>query len=112
MWHENGEVIAGLVRQAELKLDTASQGLLIKSSESKAWIEVDPKTQAAIVERLSKQKAEQGSYLVSLDAKLTNARYLQSAPPAVVQETKDRREETVMLLSKLDEQLAAFSPKP
>lgn len=112
MWHENGEVISGLVRQAELKLDTASQGLLIKSSESKAWIEVNPKTQAAIVERLTKQKAEQGSYLVSLDAKLANARYVQSAPPAVVQETKDRREETVMLLSKLDEQLAAFSPKP
>ncbi len=112
MWHENGEVIAGLVRQAELKLDPASLGLLIKSSESKAWIEVDPRTQAAIVERLTKQKTEQGSYLTSLDAKLANARYLQSAPPAVVQETKDRREETVMLLSKLDEQLAAFSPKP
>ena len=112
MWQGNGDVIAGLVRQAELKLDPASQGLLIKSSESKAWIEVDPKTQAAIVERLASQKVEQGSYLVSLDAKLANARYVQSAPPAVVQETKDRREETVMLLSKLDEQLAAFSPKP
>ena len=112
MWHENGEVISGLVRQAELKLDPASQGLLIKSSESKAWIEVDSKTQVAIVERLTKQKAEQGSYLVGLDAKLANDRYVQSAPPAVVQETKDRREETVMLLSKLDEQIAAFSPKP
>jgi valyl-tRNA synthetase len=112
MWYTNGEVIAGLVRQAELKLDPVSQGLLIKNSESKAWIEVDPKTQAAIIERLGKQKVEQGSYLTSLDAKLANERYIQSAPAAIVQETKDRREETLMLISKLDEQLAAFSPKP
>ncbi len=112
IWYANGEVIAGLVRQAELKLDPASHGMLIKSSESPAWIEVDPQSREGIVNRLTKQKGEQQGYLAGLDSKLANARYVQSAPPAVVQETKDRREEVLVLLSKLDEQLAAFSPQP
>lgn len=111
IWHGNGELIARLVRQAELKQDPEAHGLLIKSSTTKAWIEVDETTRVGILERLGKQKTAQQGYLAGLDAKLGNERYVQSAPPAVLSETRSRREDMLMLLSKLDEQLTSFGAK-
>ena len=71
-----------------------------------AQIEADAATVAARTKRLSQLRDEKRSYLKGLEAKLGNERYVASAPEAVVQQTRDLQAETLMLVSKLDEQLA------
>ena len=78
------------------------------NAPSFAQIELDSDTLRTIISRLESDKVETEIRLRSLDTKLANERYTQSAPAKIVQETRDIREETHMLLSKLDEQLSSL----
>jgi len=72
------------------------------------YLAVSEEEMLAYKHRLTTQLQEKQAYLRSLDARLANEGYVKSAPATVVQDTRDRREETLMLLSKLNEQLAAL----
>jgi len=100
-------LIMKLARVAEVKLVKQGSGLYLGTGSE--WIEADSSRLSARKARLEAQRREKQQHLKGLEAKLGNERYVSSAPPAVVQETRDRREETLMLLSKLDEQLADLS---
>lgn len=104
---KSSAVIARLARASELKLVEQGSGIYLGTA-SPAWIEADPEFVHARKNRLQSQLTEKRTYLKNLDTKLANPKYTQSAPAAVVQETRDRREDTLMLISKLDEQLAAL----
>ncbi len=73
-----------------------------------AWIEADEALIANRKHRLQQQHAGKQTYLKALEAKLANKKYVESAPDKVVQETRDRHQETLALVSKLEEQLAAL----
>ncbi len=105
---ENADLVLRLARLGGVKLVEQGSGLYLGTT-APAWIEVNDEQLTARKSRLMAQQREKKAYLKSLDAKLDNDRFVQSAPEKVLQETRDRREETLMLLSKLDEQLAALN---
>ncbi len=98
----SAELIQRLARAGEIRLIEQGSGLFLGQE---AWLEADESLIQARKHRLEALRAEKSVYLKSLEAKLANERYIQGAPAAVVQETRDRRDETLMLLSKVDEQL-------
>jgi valyl-tRNA synthetase len=100
---ESSELIVRLGRVGGVKLVEQGSGLYLGND---AWIEADRELLLTRKSRLEAQRDEKKNYLKSLEVKLGNDRYVASAPEAVVRETRDRKEETLMLLSKLDEQLA------
>ncbi|HEY2004304.1 MAG TPA: valine--tRNA ligase [Candidatus Saccharimonadia bacterium] len=104
---KSSELITRLARAAELKHAEQGSGLYL-STTTPAWIAATPEQVGARKHRLEQQRAEKQAYLESLAARLANEAYVKSAPAQVVQDTRDRREETLMLLSKLNEQLAAL----
>jgi valyl-tRNA synthetase len=108
IWNSNAKLIAKLVKGLTVKEGTSSNGLLLASSKTKAWLESDQKTIEKTIQRLETERNEKKIQLKSLETKLANERYVASAPERIVQETRDIREETLMLLSKIDEQLSAL----
>jgi len=106
MWSLNGDLIARLARNLTIESRNESNGLLIHSSSTKAWLEADQKAIAQTIHRLHKQLDEKRAHLASLEAKLSNAKYVQSAPAKLVGETRTLHAETVASITKLDDQLA------
>jgi len=101
--------ISRLARAGAVTRVAAGQGSgLYLGTTSPAWIEASAEQIEARHNHLLKQRGDKQAYLKSLDARLASEAYVKSAPPAVVQDTRSRREETLMLLSKLDEQINAL----
>ncbi|HVQ43439.1 MAG TPA: valine--tRNA ligase [Candidatus Saccharimonadia bacterium] len=108
-WAANGPLIARLSRNLELKQADQSKGLLINSSQTKAWLAADDKTIAQTITRLTAQLNEKRTYMKGLEAKLGNASYLASAPAKIVGETRERHAETLALIKKLETQLSRLN---
>jgi valyl-tRNA synthetase len=104
---EQSELIKRLARVSEVRLVEQGTGLYLGTGSE--WIEANNAQITARTSRLVALRNEKLTYLNGLEGRLGNIRYVESAPEMVVQETRDRREETLMLLSKLDEQLNHFN---
>ncbi len=102
---KSSELIQRLARTGEISLNEQGSGLYVSPG---VWIEADTELINARKHHLETQRAEKQKFLANLDGRLANSKYVESAPEAVVQETRDTRDETLMLLSKLDEQLKAL----
>jgi valyl-tRNA synthetase len=101
---EHAVLIARLAKAAKVELVEQGRGLYLGSS-TPAWIDAPAQLIGARKHRLESQKAEKQGYLRSLEAKLSNERYTSSAPEKIVQETRERRNETVAFITTLDEQI-------
>ncbi len=101
------DLIKRLARAGEVKTVEQGSGLYLGTTVP-AWIEADAELIAARASRLTKQRDEKQTYQKSLTAKLSNEKYVASAPTKVVDETRTRLAETESLLAKLEEQLAAL----
>jgi valyl-tRNA synthetase len=101
------DLVKRLVRAGEVKLVEQGSGIYLNTGVP-AWIEATGDQVSTRKHRLQQQLDEKRSYLKGLDARLANSSYLSSAPEHIVADTRERRAETLMLLSKLDEQLAAL----
>jgi valyl-tRNA synthetase len=104
-WDTNSPLIARLARNLALESGNQSDGLLIHASSAKAWLVADQKTIAQTIRRLEKQIAEKRAHLASLEAKLGNAKYVESAPAKLVGETRTLHAETLASIEKLEDQL-------
>lgn len=105
---ENADLIKRLAGVGELQLTEKGSGLRIPVTEFDAWIQVDDDTLNSYRSSLETRLKEAGEYLKRLEGQLGNESYLKNAPSHLVEETKDRAKETKLLVSKLDEQLAAL----
>ena len=100
------KLIERLSRTGTVRLDEDGTGIYVSPG---VWIEADAELINARKHRLEARQVELKGFLKSLESKLANTRYVESAPEAVVAETRSRRDDTLMLLSKLDEQIAALN---
>jgi valyl-tRNA synthetase len=100
-------LITRLAKAGELKRAEQGSGLYLGTA-TPAWIQATTAQIEARKHRLKQQHSEKQAYLKALETRLANVSYLKSAPPSVVQDTRDRHEETAKLLTKLNEQLAAL----
>ncbi|HEX3082484.1 MAG TPA: valine--tRNA ligase [Candidatus Saccharimonadia bacterium] len=101
---DSADLVARLARAGAVKQVGEGSGLYLGTTVA-AWIEANAQLVANRRHRLESQRDEKQTYLKGLEAKLANENYTKNAPAAVVQETRDRREETKTLLAKITEQL-------
>ena len=104
-WTTHGELISKLTRQIEIKTGIGESGIPVLSSPTAAQIEIDPDTLASTIKRLEADKTTKEGFVKNFESKLANVSYVSSAPAQIVQDTRDKLEEALMLISKLDEQL-------
>ena len=107
-WKTNSKLIEQLTRQTKSTDIEGESSIRIVSGPGDAKVALDANVLKDSIARLETERNEKKAHLKSLDAKLANERYTASAPAKIVQETRDIREETLMLLSKLDEQLQSL----
>ncbi len=104
---EAAPIIKRLARVVQVSHVSTGRGLYL-GTPAPTWIEADESVVQARKDRLELLRSEKADYLGSLDARLANDKYVSSAPAHIVEDTKARREETLMLLSKLNEQITAL----
>lgn len=102
------EVVKKLSNLSAVNKGKAEIGIAIASTQVEATLKVEQ----GIVERyeslLHKRFNKANGYLESLEAKLKNKQFLESAPPELVERTKSRQTEAKELISQLSEQLRAI----
>ena len=84
------------------------RGLRVPTGDFECWLDVDAATVQSYRTILEHKRDGVGEYLKRLQAQLANKSYVQSAPPELVEQTKDRTAESKLLLSQLDEQIKAI----
>jgi valyl-tRNA synthetase len=105
---ENEELIRKLAKVNEFEKNSG-KGLLLAAGGFECRVMLDNISLAAYRTRIEERLAEHRAYLEKLDKQLANKAYLESAPEQIVKQTRDRKQETEMLVSKLNEQLQALS---
>ncbi len=105
---QSAGLIQRLARAGEVKRVEQGSGLYLDTTAD-AWLQADDKLINARRRRLTGQRNEKAAYLKTLESKLGNTKYVESAPANIVQETRDRRNETAQLLEKLDSQLKTLN---
>jgi valyl-tRNA synthetase len=97
-------LIQSLAKAKDVLLVEQGSGLYL-GDNIEAWIKVDLSQINDRLKRLEAQMKEKRGYLETLEAKLANERFMASAPEAIIKENRDRRDDTLVIISKLDEQI-------
>jgi valyl-tRNA synthetase len=101
----SAHLVTRLARASEVKLVEQGSGLYL-GTQAPAWIAASTDQINARKYRLEKQLAEQQTYLSNLDSKLNNENYIKAAPESIVQESRNRRADTITVIDQLAEQLS------
>ena len=110
MLEENAEVIKGLARLEELrleeKIDKPENHVAFVESGMEVFVNLEGVVDfAKEKERLTKEIKQLSGYVTGLDKKLSNKNFVDNAPVEVVEQEKEKLEESKNKLTKLEEQL-------
>jgi valyl-tRNA synthetase len=87
------------------RFEHGQNGGLALSSLDHVWLDLDAATVRRYVDDLKTQLKDKDVYLKRLKKQLNNAAFTKSAPTKIIQDTRDRYDEALMLRSKLNEQI-------
>ena len=107
---ENSELVMRLAKLDDVKLVEQGKGLRLSGTLEGVWLDVDNKVVKDYINSLKDQQISQIKLIRNLEGRLNNANYIQRAPRAVVQQTKDQlvevksqHDQLVAELAKLNE---------
>lgn len=98
--------LAGLKAVSEVQ-DGA--GLALTSTKLNCWLDIDKATAQAYVRELEAQREAQNKLIEQLKSRLANKSYVENAPKAVVEQTKDQLAEAEDKLASVDKEIKRFS---
>ncbi len=102
---DNAALITRLAKvQAVQKVD-AARGLRLAVSGRDAWLDVTRETLEAHQTNLEVRLAEAHAAIVALEARLNNPRYVEKAPVALVDESREQLEQKKALVERLQHEL-------
>ncbi len=102
---DNTDLIQHLARLSGVRQADQAKGLRLATSNREAWLDVDEDT---LYEHQTNQEVRLGEARLrvkSLESRLSNASYIDKAPPHLVEETKKELEETQALIERLAREL-------
>ena len=102
---DNSDLIQHLARLSGVRQADQAKGLRLATSNREAWLDVDEDT---LYEHQTNQEVRLGEARLrvkSLEGRLSNASYIDKAPPHLVEETKKELEETQALIERLAREL-------
>jgi len=101
----SADLVCHLAKAGKLNLVKEGTGFYL-GSVAPAWVVASAEQVAARRHRLAAQREEKGKYVASLEAKLSNERFVTHAPEPVIAEVRGKLNETRELLKRLEQQLA------
>ncbi len=107
---DNAEIIKRMAKLSDLTEVEVSDGLKLTGSSLDAWLAIDADTAKEYLEALQKKLQSEQTAFERLKARLTNKRYIDNAPEAVVAQTKQQLAETEARLASIQNEIARFFP--
>jgi valyl-tRNA synthetase len=105
---KDADLILQLAGLSEVKETKQGSGLAIPGSSLKAWLDVDAEMIQMYRSKLEAERDNKQAYIAGIDKQLANKQFVASAPDTILQQRRDSKAEAELLLSKLDEQIAAI----
>lgn len=105
---EQSELLVKLAGLSGVKEGAYEKGLRLPLAGTSAWLDIDKAKAAAYIKRLEEQKAELTGVIKLLNERLANKNYIDRAPAALVEQTKNQLTEQKSLLAKIEEEIEAF----
>lgn len=102
------ELVKRLARLGDISKVEQGRGLGLTGTTEAVWLDIDDETIKGYINNLKAQQTEQVKLIRNLEGRLSNDSYVQHAPEAVVQQTRDQLAEAKTQHDQLVEELARF----
>jgi valyl-tRNA synthetase len=84
------------------------QGLRLTTTQHSVWLEVNRKTAAAYMNKLEDEHRKMQQLIKNLEGRLSNKGYIEKAPEAIVQQTRDQLAQEQETLNTVEQELENF----
>lgn len=102
---QNTDLIAHLAHLKEVKQATEAHGLRLAIAHHEAWLDIDDKTLESHKAKLQQRVSDTAEQIEKLETRLENKSYVDHAPAAVVQQTRDQLADQRTLKERLEREL-------
>ncbi len=106
---EHAALIKSLAKVTDVAEAPDGPGLRLTSTTHRVWLDLDQETINHFMTQLKAQVTEQETLVSTLKARLANRAYVQNAPPAIVNQTKQQLEAAQTTLEKITAEHQRFS---
>jgi valyl-tRNA synthetase len=104
---EQSELVRRLGRLGKVSQSDSADGLKLIGIED-VWLDIDKSAAQAYVDKLQEQRQARRESIKRLEQRLANKSYVENAPEALVEETKNNLETEKQLLKSLEEEINSF----
>jgi valyl-tRNA synthetase len=106
---EHSQLIERLARLgAAQEAHSDQSGLKLVTTKQAIWLDIDKATAKAYADKLSQHKSAKQASVKRLEDRLANKNYIQKAPEALIEETKQSLENEKQLLETLETEIQSF----
>jgi valyl-tRNA synthetase len=102
------DLVAHLARLKSVQQVSDARGLRLAIAHHEAWLDVDEQTLLERKGKLEERLADARSQIGKLEARLSNKSYVDNAPEAVVQQTRDQMASSRTLVERLERELTVI----
>lgn len=106
---DNAPVIKQLARLQAVTEVSDGDGLSLTSTSHRCWLDIDKDIAKAYVQDLQDQQTKQAAIVRQLEGRLANKSYVDNAPKAIVEQTKDQLAEARTVLENIKREQQRFS---
>jgi valyl-tRNA synthetase len=108
---DNTELIKQLTRIKDVTAVKDGDGLRLTETKRSAWLDVDLASLQAFAKALEQNIAQEEKNAQNLQKRLENKSYVDKAPKAIVEQTKEQLQACQVKIAKMKQELARFSSK-
>jgi valyl-tRNA synthetase len=105
----NAAVIKQMSRLKEVSEAGQGEGIFLTTTSAKVWLDIDPAKAEAYAKELKTKRDAQQASIKQLEGRLKNKSYVDNAPEAVVQQTRDQLEAAQALLASIEDEIVRFT---
>ena len=106
---ENAEILARLGRLKGVAGVADGSGVFLTGTKHECWLDIDQSTARAYVKELKGQHTKQEGVVKQLEGRLSNKSYVDNAPAAIVEQTRQQLAEAEAVLKNIEREIARFS---
>jgi valyl-tRNA synthetase len=103
------DVLVHLARLKSVEQVSEARGLRLAVAHHEAWLDIDEQTLAEHKDKLQARIDETQAQIKKLEGRLSNKSYVDNAPEAVVQQTRDQLADAQTLVERLQRELTVIS---
>jgi valyl-tRNA synthetase len=103
------DVIAKLAQLGSVESGKKTSGLSLSVPGEECWLEIDSKTAAEFVDKLTEKESSLTKQIAVIEGRLSNSAYIDKAPEKLVQQSRDQLETLKSEIKTVESQLRQFS---